>query len=411
MNLFIWGINYVPEVTGIAPYNTALCEYLAQRGHTVHMFTSFSYYPTWTKQPEDQGRLYRTDLIKGVKVHRCWHYVPRKATALKRIFHEGSFVLTSFLRALVVPRPDVMLVVSPPLLLGAAAWVLSWIKRAPFIFHVKDLQPDAAAELGMLKYKSLLRALYWLEGLAYRKAARVAGINPGMIEAFRRKAVPEDKILYSPDHIDVKQLEASCPPPGTFRKKHGFSEHEFLILYSGNLGVKQGLGILLDAARLVKNPAIRFVICGDGSQREVMVERIRQEKLGNVTLLPLQSQELYLAMLRDADISAITQQPGTGKLFFPNKLLPTLALSRPVIATADGESDLAIAIAQGKFGAIVPPTRPDLLAAAVEDLAREPERLDQWGKAGRIFINAFDRASVLQELEKVLENLSSGSNA
>ena len=139
MNVTVWGINYAPELTGIAPCNTALCEFLRRCGHEVRMVTTFAYYPAWKKQPEDAGRIFRDDELNGVPVHRCWHFVPRRPGTLKRIFHEASFVLTSLLRLLSLPRPDVFVVVSPPLLLGAAAWLLTRVKCAPFVFHVQDL--------------------------------------------------------------------------------------------------------------------------------------------------------------------------------------------------------------------------------------------------------------------------------
>jgi hypothetical protein len=89
MNITVWGINYAPEQTGIAPYNTALCEFLQRQGHTVRMVTSFAYYPAWQKRPEDRGRLFRTEEVNGVTVDRCWHYVPRRPGTLKRILPDS----------------------------------------------------------------------------------------------------------------------------------------------------------------------------------------------------------------------------------------------------------------------------------------------------------------------------------
>ena len=103
MRVVVWGINYAPEFTGIAPHNVALCDFLHDRGHDVEMVTTFPYYPTWQKRSEDRGQLYRTDLIKGVPVHRCWHFVPQRVSALKRILHEASFIFTSTLRLLTLP--------------------------------------------------------------------------------------------------------------------------------------------------------------------------------------------------------------------------------------------------------------------------------------------------------------------
>src|SRR5690349_12117507 len=143
MRIIVWGINYAPELTGIAPFNTGLCDYLRQQGHHVEMLTTFPYYPFWRKIPGDRGLIYRTDDFDGVLVHRCWHYVPHQASSVRRMWHELSFGLTSCLRALFLARADLYIVVSPPLLLGPLAVLIARLKQRPFVFHVQDLQPDA----------------------------------------------------------------------------------------------------------------------------------------------------------------------------------------------------------------------------------------------------------------------------
>src|SRR5436190_17403585 len=100
MRIVVWGINYAPEFTGIAPHNVALCEFLCRSGDIVEMITGFAYYPAWEKRPEDQWQVYRTDEMQGVKVHRCWEFVPKRVSSANRILHEATFVLTSTLRAL-----------------------------------------------------------------------------------------------------------------------------------------------------------------------------------------------------------------------------------------------------------------------------------------------------------------------
>jgi colanic acid biosynthesis glycosyl transferase WcaI len=403
MNITVWGINYGPELTGIAPYNTALCEHLARHGHDVRMVTSFAYYPSWTKAREDRGRLFRRDSVHGVPVHRCWHFVPRKANALKRIIHEGTFVATSFLRQLTLPAPDAYVVVSPPLLLGAAAWLLGKIKRRPFVFHVQDLQPDAAAGLGMLKQGQFIRALYRLEKFAYEKAARVSGITPGMLDAFRRKGVPESKLVLFPNGVVLPDLSAR-PQSGAFRARNGFRAGEFLVVYSGNLGVKQGLDVLVEAARhLASN--IRIVICGEGAQRERLAEMIRRHELANVTMLPLQADAQYREMLVDADVCVITQQRGSGGFFFPSKLLTTLAWEKPVLTVADEESELVRALRDGAFGVNVEPGEPEKVARALEQLAANRSRLDQFAVAGRRYVEQFEMERVLTDFVSQMERM------
>jgi len=408
MRVLVWGINYAPEQTGIAPYNTALCEHLRAHGHDARMLTTFAYYPAWKKQPGDRGRLFRTDVIEGVPVHRCWHYVPAKVSSLKRILHEGTFVTLSALRLFFLPRADVLVVVSPPLLLGAAAWFVTRFKRMPSLFHVQDLQPDAAAGLGLLKDGWFMRSLYWLEAFAYRKAARVGGIMPGMLAAFRQKGVPESKLVYFPNGAHLLAPE-DLPAPGAFRQRNGFRPDDFLVVYSGNLGVKQGLDILLDAAGLVTNPRVQFVICGEGARRDVLARRIATERLPNVRLLPLQPEREYHELLVDADLCVITQQRGSGKFFFPSKLLTTLAFARPVLSVADAESELARAIRQGRFGANVGPGEPTALARAIEELAGDPSARQQAGQAGREYVRQFEAGTVLREFERVLIEIAASS--
>ena len=374
MRIIVWGINYAPEVTGIAPFNAALCEYLSEEGHDVEMVTSFAYYPEWKTRKADRGSLFRTDRQNGVSIHRCWIYVPERVSALRRILHEASFVTMSLLRVLTLRKPAIFVVVSPPLLLGMAAWIASWVKRAPFVFHVQDLQPDAAVGLGMLQEGPLTRVLYWMESFAYSRAARVSGISGGMIEMFKKKGVPERKLICFPNGI---KLPADLPPRGAFRERHGISAQTFLVVYSGNFGVKQGLDILIEAAQLLQTgdtdePVSRpivIVLAGDGSRRNALAESIHRAALRNVLLLPLQPDAAYREMLADADCTVITQQQGTGAFFFPSKLLASLAAAKPVLTVADESSELAKAVREGQFGINVLPNEPGLLAEAIRSLA------------------------------------------
>jgi colanic acid biosynthesis glycosyl transferase WcaI len=316
--------------------------------------------------------------------------------------HEGSFVFTSTLRALFLSAPDVYVVVSPPLLLGTAAWLVGKLKRAPFVFHVQDMQPDAAVGLGMLKANWFTKALYRLEAFVYRKAARVSGITPGMLQSFGAKGVPESKLIYFPNTIELPGV-VSSPARGAFRERHGFAPGDFLAVYSGNLGVKQGLDILLATARLLRDPRIRLVICGDGAQREALAARAREMKLTNLSLIPFEDD--YRALLTDADICFITQQAGSGNSFFPSKLLGLLAEGRPVFAVSAPESELAVALKRGGFGVNVSPGRPEELAALLDSLANDPERLWIYGVSGRHYVEQFEKGRVMRGFAKELRGL------
>jgi colanic acid biosynthesis glycosyl transferase WcaI len=125
MRILVLGINYCPELTGIAPFTTGRCEYLAARGHEVSICTALPYYPEWRVSEDYRGRLFMREKRNGVTILRSRIYVPARANPVRRILHESSFVLASLLRALTQPRPDVMIVVSPPLGLVLPAVLLS----------------------------------------------------------------------------------------------------------------------------------------------------------------------------------------------------------------------------------------------------------------------------------------------
>lgn len=405
MRIVVWGINYAPEITGIAPHNVALCEFLQRNGHDVEMVTTFPYYPAWRKCAEDRLKCLRTDRINNVRVYRCWHFVPARVSAWKRIVHEATFVITSTICVLLLKRPDAYIVVSPPLLLGTSAWFAARLKRAPSVFHVQDLQPDAAVGLGMLKTGLFTRALYWLEAFAYKHATRVSGISKEILDAFRHKAVPESKLILFPNTV-MLPAETDIPQRGIFRTKYNFSPNEFLAIYAGNLGVKQGLEILIAAAELLRaEPNIRIIMAGDGAARESLEAKLRDHNLNNISMLPLQFGSDYKELLVDADVSLITQQSGSGNAFFPSKLLVTLAHSSPVVTVADEDSALARVVAEGQFGKNIAPGRPDQLAKAFHELAENPQLLRRWGENGRAYVQRFEQKHVLGEFVEKLSAL------
>lgn len=410
LKITVWGINYAPEPVGIAPYNRDLAEFLAGCGHEVSAVTTFPYYPHWQKEPGDRGRWQRAETAGGVRVLRCWCYVPAVATKLRRILHELSFGLVSTLRLLSRPRADVYVVVSPPLGLGFFAWVVATLKRSRFVFHVQDLQPDAAVELGMIRGGWLMRSLYALERLAYAKAAAVSGISAGMMEAFRRKGVPDEKCVRLPNWV----RPAAAPVQAGLtraeaRQFFGIAEGTMLAIYSGNLGRKQSLEILPEAAGLLmawpqgEGDKISLIIAGDGAARAGLEKWLREyPRTGMLQLLPLLSEARYAALLQAADVALITQAAGTGQVFFPSKLLSVLAAGLPVVAVADESSELARAVRAGGFGTVVPPGQAAALADVLRDLGQSRARREEW--SGRTdWVKQFSRTAILPRFEAMLQ--------
>jgi colanic acid biosynthesis glycosyl transferase WcaI len=410
VKVLLWGINYSPESTGIAPFNRELCEYLASRGHRVTAVTAFAYYPVWRKRPEDRGQLHRAEVVGGVNLHRCWCYVPAKVTTLRRIFHELSFCVVSASRILSLPRADIYVVVSPPLALGMFAWFVTALKGSRFVFHVQDLQPDAAVGLGMLKRGGLVRGLYALERLAYAKAAVVSGISRGMMMAFREKGVAERRRVMLPNWLrEGSAISREPAVRAAARAKFGVRDGALLACYAGNLGRKQSLEILVEAARWLtadspdETKNVRIVIAGDGAGRADLERALANHPRIPVQMLPLLSDADYESLLVAADVALITQAAGTGQFFFPSKLLSVLAAGLPVVAVADESSELAGAIREGGFGETVAPGAAEGLAEVLRKAAGDRNLLRQWSNQAN-WVRRFSRDRVLPEFEAVLSS-------
>jgi colanic acid biosynthesis glycosyl transferase WcaI len=225
-----------------------------------------------------------------------------------------------------------------------------------------------------------------------------------MLVKFRRKGVPEQKLLYFPNAISLAKA-ATPPTRGEFRRRHNLPEEKFLAVYAGNMGVKQGLDQLIEAAQLVRDPRVHILMCGDGAQRDVLAEQIRALSLPNIAMLPLQHGADYIALLNDADVCFITQQSGSGNSFFPSKLLGLLAQSKPVITVADPESELAEAVQEGRFGQNIAPGQPAEIAQVLDAMATDQTALSAYGASGNLYVQQFEKTHVFESFLRELQSL------
>ncbi|KAA6455596.1 colanic acid biosynthesis glycosyltransferase WcaI [Acidobacteria bacterium AB60] len=364
MRILILSINYWPEETGIGAFTTYRAEYLASRGHDVTVCTTFPYYPEWKVPAAYAGKFILSQSRNGVHIARSRAYIPAKVTSVKRVIHEASFIASSLARALQQKRPDLLLVVSPPLGLAVNAFLLSRLWRIPYVFDVEDLQPDAAAELGMLP-RPILNAMYRVEKMAYRNARLVSTITTGMQRRILEKGVPEEKTALFEPRSDAS-LSTISPDEGiAFRQKYSLGAR-ILISHSGNMGVKQGLGVILDTAHLNRDDdSILFLIVGDGAVRGQIQQRARELQLSNILFLPLLDSTEFRGFLKASDICLVTQQKTVSDMVFPSKTVTYLAAGCPVIASVNRNSEVARTIEESGAGVVVEPEDPRALLSAV----------------------------------------------
>lgn len=394
--ILLWGINYAPEIVGIAVYNTQLCRWLRDSRADVTVVTAFPYYPQW--KLASSYPLYASDRVDGIRVERCLLYVPSRPRTIARILHELSFGVSSFLRLLRLPRQELYVVVSPPLILGLFASMLCAVKSSRFIFHVQDLQPDASAALGMIRKGLFYKCLKLLEAYCYARATIVSCITEDMRQRIISTGVSAEKVKVFPNWIhDVH-------PASGWRERQSIPHDKFVVTYSGNIGLKQGLEVVLHAARRLKHrKEIVFVMGGEGSQKQALIDGCSGESLDNVLFQGLLDENEHTAMLSETDVFVLPQKSGSGPIFFPSKLLKALALGCPVVTNADSRSSLHAVVLDGQFGLIVRDDDVDGFADAIEKLCDDRATCQSLRERAKIYSEQFYSARVLPLFNELVD--------
>ena len=418
MRILIYGLNYAPELTGIGKYTGEMAVWLAERGHEVHVVTAPPYYPAWRIREDYRGTWYRTERAPGQPlVHRTPLYVPEKPTGIKRIVHLVSFMLGS-LPVMVREmfwHPDVVFTVEPTffcapltLFIGKSAGAACWL-------HVQDFEVDAAFELGLLPAQGPVHdGALRIEKFFTFAFDRVSGISSRMVDRALAKGIPADHVVIFPNWVDVDTIYPLDPVANrsnSFRRDLASRipgiEDKIILLYSGNMGAKQGLELLAPLAHsFVADSRVHFVFCGDGAFRSRLEALVSGHP--NVTLLPLQPLERLNDLLNSADIHLLPQRASAADLVMPSRLSAMLASGRPVIATAHPGTQVAQVVEDR--GLAIPAEDDAALRAAVLLLVEDEDLRLHLGRAAREYAVAhLGKQQVLDQFELDLLELAGHS--
>ena len=364
--VLILGLNYAPEAIGIGPYTAGLAERFAAAGHRVQVICGRPYYPQWRTHKGYRG-WWNVKRENDVEVVRCPHYVPRRPSGLRRILHHASFALASLVPMLraAIERPAVVIAVVPSLLAAPLAWFAARLSGAELWLHVQDFEVDAAVATGLVRRESpIAKFALATERSLLRRAELVTAISPQMCHRLAGKGVMQDRIAELRNWAN--HLDTIAAASGEVLRGAWGLEGRFVALYSGNIANKQGLEIVVEAARILAGDArFAFVVCGEGPNR-AQLEALAAG-LANVSFHGLQPDERFAQMMRMADCHLLPQLGDAADLVLPSKLANMLASARPVIATAAPGTGIAREI-EG-CGLAVPPGDATALAQAVLTLA------------------------------------------
>ncbi|MBS7669670.1 WcaI family glycosyltransferase [Croceicoccus sp. 1NDH52] len=382
MRILVVGLNYAPEPVGIGPYTAGLAEGLVARGHRVEVVTGRSYYPQWAPLPGYPARWNRRTQ-GGVGITRVPHYIPRDPGGLKRLIHLASFTLSALFPAVKQARrmkPDHVLVVAPSLLAMPVGAMAARFSGAKLWVHVQDFELEAAQATGLLSGKGAVARLgRAVERFLFGLADFASTISPAMctrLEAKGFDARDTFEMRNWANHADTIMAAGGGTSGASPYVRAWGLEGRKVLLYSGNIANKQGLDVVIDAARLLSDRGdLAFVICGEGPNRQKL--EAQAEGLANIQFHDLQPREKVGDLLALAHAHLLPQKAGAADLVLPSKLTNILASGRPVIATAEAGTGLAEEC-EG-CGIVTMPEDARALANAIERLADDEPLADRLG--------------------------------
>jgi glycosyltransferase involved in cell wall biosynthesis len=413
LRVLLVSINYAPEQTGFAQHVTALAESLVRCGHVVTVLTGFPFSPQWQRWPDYRGRLIAREEVKGVEIVRLSHFIPgRPGRLLQRVWMEMSFSLMAWPSLAWSHQAPWNVIVyygaQPSLAMFSRA--LAWWKRVPYVVSIQDLAAQAASDVGIVRHPLVSRMMERFEYATYRDASGAVVLCDAFRDALVSHGYDGRRIHVIPSPIDIDHIRPVAPSGG-FRQRHGVAAGDFVVLYAGSMGLKQGLVNVIEAARetAASASAIKWILVGDGDGKSALGQLIHQYGLDDsVKLLPLQPEEDMPDMFASADLLLLNQVSAVKTTVVPSKLLMYMAAGKPVLAAINPQSQGAALLRRATGGMLVEADNPQALAAGVLRLRDRdrPELLDM-GRRNRAYAEQhFDHKRIVRMQEALLMDVA-----
>lgn len=398
------GYNFKPEPTGVGKYSGEMIDWFSRKGYSCTVVTAYPYYPYWKVQhPYRRKRFWfatekeQHESGGTITVHRCPMFVPRSPTGKKRILADMTFIVSAFFRILALlpqRKYDMVVSVSPSFQVGLLGALYRFIKSAKHVYHIQDLQIEAARDLNLIRSNWLLGRLFRLESYIFRRSDLISSISESMVARIEKKS--QKKVVLFPNWVD-DTFFYPIKAKGPLKEEYGFRPTDTMVLYSGAVGEKQGLEAILHAAKTLETKIeVQFVICGSGPYKSILMQKAEVMKLTNLHFFDLQPMEKFNVFLNMADIHLVIQKSNAGDLVMPSKLTTILAIGGLAVITANPGTGLFDLVKRHQMGVLVPAESQEMLNDALKELITSE-------KAGTIRKNALTYAQNYLRIDSVME--------
>lgn len=412
MNVLLLVLQYPPDVNSTGMLMQQVANGLRARGHRVDVVTSVPHYDGFRVAPQHRGKWGEAAREEPGRVLRLPAIATgNKASMADRLLSYAAWgALSALGGATRSERYDVVFAINGGFFTGLSGRLVASLKGAPLVFNVQDVYPDVPVESGQLKAGMAVRVLEGMARVMYDAADVVTTITPGMAAKLESKGVPRSKIEVIPNFVDVDFIRP-VPKDNSWSRRMGLHD-KFVVAHAGNVGFVYDLSSVLDAAKaLAHRREIVFLIVGEGAAKAGLQERAKREGIENVRFLPYQPREELPLMRGSCDVQLAVYRRGSARNSMPSKVYEIMASGRPVLASAEPESDLAQLIADAQCGLCVPPEDPQALAAGIQRLQEGPALSATLGKSGRSrAVDEYSRDVVVERYLALFARLAARGN-
>ncbi len=402
MKVLLLSNYYYPETVGAGIWVTQLAQDLKARGHEVTVVTSFPSYPQGKLFDGYRNRFAGRETVDGIDVIRTYTYATPSKSFWPRFAAFGAFCLSAVPGYLRWRRPfDVVYAILPPLPLGVSAWAIANASGARLVINVQDIYPDVAVALNYLRNPAAVAFFRRMERWIYRRADRIVVISEGFRQNLLGKGVPALKIQVVPNWADPDQIVPESSG-NAFRRETGTND-ELLVMYSGGLTHNADLETVLDAAAQLRGLPVRFVIVGDGVQKQSLVDRAASARLDNVKFFPFQPIERYVEVLAASDVTLVSLNSASSFVSVPSKIYKQMAAARPIIAITNPGNDLSRLVRDAQCGVTVEPGDAECLVKVLRDALDRRDAFAEMGRRGRAYLQrSCSRKGCVERIEATL---------
>jgi glycosyltransferase involved in cell wall biosynthesis len=397
---------FPPEVNAPASRTYEHCRLWAAAGHDVTVVTCTPNHPHGKVYPGYANRLFTEEQIpEGIRVIRLWTFLAANQGFARRTLNYLSYLVSVTLQSWRLPRPDIVVSTSPQFFCGLTGLVIRLTKRVPWALEIRDLWPESIVTVGAMRPGLVIRLLQRIEAMAYRHSDLIVSVTDSFASHIVARGGVANKIAVIKNGVDLARFSLAAATT-EFADKYGLST-KFVAAYVGTHGMAHGLNTILEAARLVAyDQRIRFVLIGDGAERDNLLRAKERMKLANVIMIAQQPRESMPSVWAATSASIILLRKNElFKKVLPSKMFEAMAMRRPIILGVEGEARALLD--EAAAGIAITPENAEELAAAVLRLADAPVLAAKLGGNGRAHVEShFDRrvlaARYLMHLEETV---------